>query len=263
MIWKGDDTVKKHKYLTESPEDKQIRMVLISTLASIFLCIVCLVGTTWAWFQTTITSTKNTIQIGKMEVAVAMIRGDQSRRSYVQPSGQLTYELDTIGTYSISLLNTGNIHGFCSIILTDAQGNVESFSTGTLNPVGEDQEDAATVMLTVTPQDKDNDILPIKLEIIPHWGEDPAYTIADINEDVFVPLSEEPEMEGEGPQTEEGSDPAQDPDSPEGPAAEEDDEADASAGSEEEPSDEAEKPGETEKTLEPDDSPATADPAET
>ena len=178
------------KYLKESPEDKQMRMVLISMISSIMVCITCLVGTTWAWFHTSITSAGDSINIGELSVAVAMIRGDQSDREEVTPSSQYTYRLEDVGTYSISLINSGSIPGFCTIVLTDNQGNVESFSTGTLNPAGEGLEDAATIELTVTPEDNINGILPVTLEIQPHWGEDPAYTIADIDEDVFVPTEE-------------------------------------------------------------------------
>lgn len=178
------------KYLKETPEDKQLRMVLMSLIGSIFLCIVCLVGTTWAWFQTTITSEENVINIGKLEVAVALIRGDQAQRESIDPSGQYTYLLEDVGTYSISLINSGSIPGFCTIRLTDALSNTEAFSTGTLNPTDEGLEDAATIELTVTPEDVYNKILPVTLEITPYWGEDPAYTIADIDEEVFVPTEE-------------------------------------------------------------------------
>ena len=178
------------KYLKESPEDKQMRMVLISMISSIMVCITCLVGTTWAWFHTSITSAGDSINIGELSVAVAMIRGDQSDREELSPSSQYTYRLEDVGTYSISLINSGSIPGFCTIVLTDNQGNVESFSTGTLNPAGEGLEDAATIELTVTPEDNINGILPVTLEIQPHWGEDPAYTIADIDQDVFVPTVE-------------------------------------------------------------------------
>lgn len=178
------------KYLKESPEDKQMRMVLISMISSILLCITCLVGTTWAWFQTSFTSAGNSISIGELTVAVALIRGDQADREELDPSSQYGYQLKDVGTYSVTLINTGSIPGFCTIVLTDNLGNVESFSTGTLNPAGEGLEDAATIELTVTPEDNINGILPVTLEIHPHWGEDPAYTIADIDEDVFVPTVE-------------------------------------------------------------------------
>ena len=178
------------KYLKESPEDKQMRMVLISMISSILLCITCLVGTTWAWFHTSITSAGDSINIGEMTVAVALIRGDQADREELDPSSQYSYQLKDVGTYSISLINSGSIPGFCTIVLTDNQGNVESFSTGTLNPADEGLEDAATIELTVTPEDNINGILPVTLEIHPHWGEDPAYTIADIDEDIFIPTEE-------------------------------------------------------------------------
>ena len=181
---------RKPKYLHETPEDKQLRTVLISMVGSIFLCMACLIGTTWAWFQTSITSPGSVINVGNLEVAVALIRGDQADRDQITPSGQYTYKLTEVGTYSISLINSGSISGFCTVTLTDALGNEESFSTGTLNPTGEGLEDAATIELTVTPEDNINGILPVILKITPYWGEDPAYTIAEIDEEIFVPTEE-------------------------------------------------------------------------
>lgn len=181
---------RKPKYLKESPADRQLRMVLICLIGSIFLCVSCLVGTTWALFQTTITIEDNVLTIGKLEVAVALMRGDQAEREVIEPSGEYTYKLNDVGTYSISLINSGSVPGFCTVKLTDNLGNEEAFSTGTLNPAGEGMEDAATIELTVTPEDIYNGILPVTLEITPYWGEDPAYTIADIHEDVFIPTGE-------------------------------------------------------------------------
>lgn len=193
---------RKAKYLKESPEDKQLRMVLISIIGSIFLCMTCLVGTTWAYFQTTLTIEDNVLTIGKLEVAVALVRGDQAQREMIEPSGQYTYELDEIGTYSITLINSGSFSGFCTVKLTDNQGNVESFSTGTLNAKDSGLEDSATIELTVTPEDILNDTIPVTMEITPHWGEDPAYTIAAEDVDVFVPTEETVEETTEATESE-------------------------------------------------------------
>lgn len=189
----------KPKYLVETKADKQLRQVLISLIASIVLCMGCLVGSTWAWFQTTITSEGNTITIGQMRVSVALDKGEKASRTTVLPSDKYTYELDEVGSYDILLMNAGEIPGYCTIKLTDNQGNTEEFTSGTLYPTEDGLEDAATITITISAEDVYNDVLPVKLEIEPHWGEDPNSAIMDIDEELFVPTEETTEAAEEEP----------------------------------------------------------------
>lgn len=55
------------------PEGKKVTekvfgRVLISSVCSILLCMVCLISTTWAWFTISIDNMGNEIQIGKPEI---------------------------------------------------------------------------------------------------------------------------------------------------------------------------------------------------
>lgn len=178
------------KFLKETPEDKQFRQVLISLIGSIFLCIFCLVGTTWAWFETTITSTNNVITIGEMSVSVSLSKGGQSSQSDLTPSNQYTYRLEDVGTYTIVLTNNGNIAGYCSLRLTDATGATEEFTSGTLNPLENGAADTATISIEITAADNYNGILPVELRIEPHWGNDPVSAIQNVNENLFLPPTE-------------------------------------------------------------------------
>lgn len=243
----------KPKYLVETKADKQLRQVLISLIASIVLCMGCLVGSTWAWFQTTITSEGNTITIGEMKVSVSLDKGEKGSRSTLTPSGKYEYELDEVGTYNILLMNTGDIPGYCTIRLTDAQGNSEKFTSGTLYPAEDGLEDAATITIEITSEDNFNNILPVTLEIEPHWGEDPNSAIMDIDEELFVPTEETTEateetLDDEDP---ENLQPVEDPSEPTQPSATE--ETDPPADS---------QPTEPPATSEPTEPPVTTAPTE-
>lgn len=183
---------RKHKYLAETQADKQLRRVLLSLIGSIVLCMTCLIGSTWAWFQTTITSEGNVITIGQLQVSVELSKGELASRSAVMPSDKYTYELEEVGTYKIILMNTGDIPGYCTITLTDNNGNKEEFTSGTLYPTEDDREDTATIYLNVTAEDIYSEVVPVTVVVTPHWGDDPNYAVASLSEDgLFLPTEPE------------------------------------------------------------------------
>ena len=108
---------KKQTFMAQTQADKQLRRALISMIASIVLCLGCLIGTTWAWFETSITNEGNVITIAEMQVSVTMHKGEASEYKNLVATDQYTYELDEVGTYSIVLINTGDIPGYCTIRL--------------------------------------------------------------------------------------------------------------------------------------------------
>lgn len=179
---------KKQTFMAQTQADKQLRRALISMIASIVLCMGCLIGTTWAWFETSITNEGNVITIAEMQVSVTMHKGETSEYKNLVATDQYTYELDEVGTYSIVLINTGDIPGYCTIRLKDVTGETEEFTSGTLYPTSEGWEDAATITIEITGQD--TEILPVELKIEPHWGDDPNYAIVEVDEELFLPEEE-------------------------------------------------------------------------
>ena len=66
------------KFLFTIPEgvkitEKVFGRVLISSVCSILLCMACLAGTTWAWFQASVVNNDNVITIWKPTVEVTLI----------------------------------------------------------------------------------------------------------------------------------------------------------------------------------------------
>lgn len=190
------------KYLKETPEDKHFRHILISMIGSIFLCVFCLVGSTWAWFETTITSTDNVITIGEMTVAVSLSKGGTDSEHNLTPSSQYTYKLEDIGTYKITLSNNGNISGYCTLRLTDATGATEEFTTGTLQPLVDGTGHVSTITIEITAMDNYNGILPVELYIKPHWGDDPVSETQDLDEELFLPPTDPTDPTEETSETE-------------------------------------------------------------
>ena len=173
---------KKPKYLQETKEDKQLRRMLTSMVASIFLCMFCLVGSTWALFETSFTSSDNTLAIGEMKIQVTNIKGGTSTKSEIIPTEANTYMLTDVGTYTIVLTNTGNIPGYCTITITDAHGAYDSFTSGTLHPMGYDTTDTATITIEITAEDNFNGILPVTA-VTAHALTDAQVAVADFDKD--------------------------------------------------------------------------------
>lgn len=171
-------------------------------IGSIFLCVFCLVGSTWAWFETTITSTDNVITIGEMTVAVSLSKGGTDSEHNLTPSSQYTYKLEDIGTYKITLSNNGNISGYCTLRLTDATGATEEFTTGTLQPLVDGTGHVSTITIEITAMDNYNGILPVELYIKPHWGDDPVSETQDLDEELFLPPTEPTDPTEEASETE-------------------------------------------------------------
>ena len=76
MTGKGETTLR-IKELFSIPEGKKVTekvfgRVLLSSICSILLCMVCLAGTTWAWFTVSIENRGNEIQIATVEANVSM-----------------------------------------------------------------------------------------------------------------------------------------------------------------------------------------------
>lgn len=185
----------------ERVTEKHLIRVLVCSCVSILLCMNCLIGTTWAWYQTSIVSQGNEIRIGSFTASVTMQKGGRTSGAPLSPdSDEYTYSLSEVGTYTITITNNGQVEGYCTIVLEDAQGNRESFTSGTLYPAeDEDANDSASISITIDAQDKVSGILPVTLKIYPSWGKDPKQEAVDIDEEVFAPETTESTEETTAP----------------------------------------------------------------
>lgn len=67
------------------PTDENILRLLMPSVVGIFICMVCLAGSTWAWFSATVQTVPQTIEAASFDISAAVT--DASGQPV--PSGQL------------------------------------------------------------------------------------------------------------------------------------------------------------------------------
>ena len=82
----------------EKVTEKLFGRVLVSSVCSMMLCLVCLVSTTWAWFTAGIENTGNVIEIAAVTPDVVVASGE----TLITPSDDGSYTLDE-GIYIIGI----------------------------------------------------------------------------------------------------------------------------------------------------------------
>lgn len=94
----------------EKPSDENILRLLMPSVVGIALCMVCLAGSTWAWFSASVQTVAQTIEAANFDISAAVI--DASGQSV--PSGQ---PLQAGQKYTVTLTATGNAPsgGYCEV----------------------------------------------------------------------------------------------------------------------------------------------------
>ena len=67
---------------------KATKRALLTSITALAMCVVMLVGTTFAWFTDTTTANVNKIQAGKLDVALEMNIGTKETPKWVTAEGQ-------------------------------------------------------------------------------------------------------------------------------------------------------------------------------
>ena len=113
----------------DNPTDKNILRLLMPSAVGIFLCMVCLAGTTWAWFSASIQAPPQTITAANFDVSVS-ITGETT--GPVTESADGGYALKANQTYTVTLTAAGTASGggYCNVI---KDGTVWR-STGAIEP---------------------------------------------------------------------------------------------------------------------------------
>ena len=106
------------------PTDENILRLLMPSVVGIFICMVCLAGSTWAWFSATVQTVPQTIEAASFDISAAVT--DASGQPV--PSGQL---LEAGQTYKVTLTAAGNAPsgGYCEV-----KGGTDLLYTVTLLP---------------------------------------------------------------------------------------------------------------------------------
>lgn len=91
----------------EKPSDENILRLLMPSVVGIALCMVCLAGSTWAWFSASIQTVAQTIEAANFDIAVTV-------------NGELVFSPVTLEAgqkYTVTLTATGNAPsgGYCEV----------------------------------------------------------------------------------------------------------------------------------------------------
>lgn len=92
------------------PTDENIQRLLMPSVVGIALCMVCLAGSTWAWFSSSVQTAPQTIEAANYDISAAVI--DASGQPV--PSGQ---PLQAGQQYTVTLTAIGNAPsgGYCEV----------------------------------------------------------------------------------------------------------------------------------------------------
>lgn len=88
----------------EKVTEKVLRRVLLSSVCSILICMICLVSTTWAWFTVSIVNTDNVIEIATVSANMEV----RTKDALVSAHNDGCYELSS-GDYEIAISLDQNI----------------------------------------------------------------------------------------------------------------------------------------------------------
>ncbi len=149
---------KKGKY-EKGNSTKDIYQMLIPSVLGVFLCIVCLVGSTLAWFSAAPTLVADTIRTANYEM-VTVIKGSDGQELSVDAEGEY---LLSVGEYKVSLTASGTAEngGYCIFRFFDDENSEKYTEMHTFQIYAD-----SPVSFALTIEGSDG----VKLRIVPQWG---------------------------------------------------------------------------------------------
>lgn len=136
----------RRKMTTQKPGGDGLAHLLAPSIMGGVLCILCLCGTSWAWFTASVSTAATTIQTAAYTVSVTATEGGTA----VQPSAENKFDLAAGKAYEIAISPTGTAKtGFCKISLGTETYYTGQLTSGTLTFTVYAGSDGT---LTVTPE---------------------------------------------------------------------------------------------------------------
>lgn len=108
------------------PSDETILQMIAPSIMGIALCMVCLAGTSWAWFTSTVQTSPQTIEAANFNISVAVTDADDQPVDPGQP-------LQAEKAYEVTLTATGTVPSGGHCIVTNDTGAAPLY-TATLLP---------------------------------------------------------------------------------------------------------------------------------
>lgn len=136
----------RRKMTTPKPGGYGLAHLLAPSIMGGVLCILCLCGTSWAWFTASVSTAATTIQTAAYTVSVTATEGGTA----VQPTAENKFDLAAGKAYEIAISPTGTAKtGFCKITLGTKTYYTGQLTSGTLTFT---VYAASGGQLTVTPE---------------------------------------------------------------------------------------------------------------
>lgn len=154
----------------EKLSDNSFFHLILTSVASILLCCICLASLTWAWFTASVQSTSNKIASAQFYVSATVVCDGEAALNTSDENDiySLKYALQSNKSYAVMITAHGTASqfgGYCEIILSDADGsNAASFFTVQLYP--DQTDEISEITFTVNTSNTQN-----VLTIRPTWGE--------------------------------------------------------------------------------------------
>ena len=109
----------RNKYMrkNERNANDNIRRIITPSILGIMICMVCLAGTTWAWFTATQDATVATSQVASFNVEVAIDGKDLSDdNKVIRGNDEKTYTIDANAQIKVTLESVGDANsGYCKV----------------------------------------------------------------------------------------------------------------------------------------------------
>ncbi len=148
--------------LKEKSNKDYVFQAMIASMFSIVVCMVCLVGGTFAWFTATASITTQSIKAAYFDVDVLVEElvdsiTEQENKSIEIPKNEGKYSLVSGKKYTVTLTASGNAtRGFCEVILGDVPWHTEQIQSNT-------EENKFIFSIDVYED--------TTLSVIPYWGD--------------------------------------------------------------------------------------------
>ena len=149
----------------EKISDRAFARVLISSICSILLCMICLVGTTWAWFIAN-TESHSVMSIATITIDATLQQGEDEilaaeDGSYTLPAGNYTLHVNVDNNATTTV-------PWVYVLMSVSEGDTESHHYWSFDS----SPDEATVSITV-------DGAPVTLHLYTRWAQPEAKPMPD------------------------------------------------------------------------------------
>ena len=137
--------LKRIRYIPQhsKPTDDNIMRLLMPSFAAIVICMICLVGTSWAWFSASVQTAPQTIKAADFDISVSITDNNNVSIDPVASQKPHTFNLESGAIYTVTLNATGNAPsgGYCKVEC----GDTATRYTTTLKP-------AQSLIFTLIPE---------------------------------------------------------------------------------------------------------------